>query len=149
MHFKPRSCPCLAQVSRMVIYGENVCPDHTRLVVPGASGQNSLDNVDWRSLAQEHQTLALYMGVAQLEPLRTQLLAHGRAKTTPFALIENGSTESQRVIAGTLDELVELARRHDVRAPALLIVGEVAAYARTLHWFGDAPIVSHDVRLAA
>ena len=124
--------------------------DHSQSVrFVTAHGQNSLDNVDWRSLAQEHQTLALYMGVAQLEPLRTQLLAHGRAKTTPFALIENGSTESQRVVAGTLDELVELARRHDVRAPALLIVGEVAAYARTLHWFGDAPIVSHDVRLAA
>lgn len=114
-----------------------------------AHGQHSLDDVDWHSLAQENQTLALYMGVAQLEPLRAQLLAHGRAKTTPFALIENGSTPSQRVVAGTLDELVELARRHDVCAPALLIVGEVAAYARTLHWFGDAPIVSHDLRMAA
>ncbi len=124
--------------------------DHSQSVrFVTAHGQNSLENVDWRSLAQENQTLALYMGVAQLEPLRSQLLAYGRAKTTPFALIENGSTQSQRVVAGTLDELVELAHAHDVRAPALLIVGEVAAYARTLHWFGDAPIVSHDVRLAA
>ena len=124
--------------------------DHSQSVrFVTAHGQNSLDNVDWTSLAQERQTLALYMGVAQLEPLRAQLLAHGRSKTTPFALIENGSTESQRVVAGMLDELVELAQGHDVRAPALLIVGEVAAYARTLHWFGEAPIVSADLRLAA
>ncbi len=124
--------------------------DHSQSVrFVTAHGQSSLDTIDWASLAQERQTLALYMGVAQLEPLRAQLLAHGRSGTTPFALIENGSTKSQRVVAGTLDELVELARQHDVRAPALLIVGEVAAYAQTLHWFGEAPIVSHDLQMAA
>lgn len=34
-----------------------------------------------------------------------------------------------------------LARRHDVRSPALLFVGEVlAALAAQLHWFGAAPL---------
>ena len=61
-------------------------------------------------------------------------------------LIENGSLPQQRVIAGTLATLPVLAREHAVQAPALLIVGEVAAFATELHWFGAAPLVANDAR---
>ncbi len=102
-----------------------------------AHGPSSLDRLDWASLTTNNQTLAFYMGVAGLERIRDQLVAHGRARSTPFAIIENGSRPEQRVIAGQLSALPELARSHDVRAPALLIVGEVAALATRLHWFGS------------
>ncbi len=102
-----------------------------------AHGQSSLDRLDWASLATGNQTLAFYMGVAGLERIRDQLVAHGRSPDTPFAIIENGSRPEQRVIAGQLSVLPELARSHAVRAPSLLIVGEVAALATRLHWFGS------------
>jgi len=94
------------------------------------------DTLDWAGLAREHQTLAFYMGVGQLETLSARLIEHGRSGATPFALVENGSRPEQRVVTGRLDELASVARRHAVRAPALLIVGEVAGLARRLHWFG-------------
>jgi uroporphyrin-III C-methyltransferase / precorrin-2 dehydrogenase / sirohydrochlorin ferrochelatase len=100
----------------------------------------SLDTLDWAALAQERQTLAVYMGVAMLDVLRDRLIAHGRDAATPFALIENGSRAEQRVVTGPLSELAERAQAHDVQSPALLIVGEVAAFADTLHWFGPAPL---------
>uniref|UniRef100_UPI00035C6EF9 uroporphyrinogen-III C-methyltransferase n=1 Tax=Xanthomonas sp. SHU 308 TaxID=1591201 RepID=UPI00035C6EF9 len=100
----------------------------------------SLDTLDWTALAQERQTLAVYMGVAGLDTVRTRLLAAGRAAGTPFALVENGSRAEQRVVRGTLADLPDTARAHAVRAPALLILGEVAALADTLHWFGAAPL---------
>ncbi len=96
--------------------------------------------LDWSALAREKQTLAVYMGVSGLDAFATQLIAHGREASTPFALIENGSRANQRVVAGPLSDLSRLARLHDVQSPALLIVGEVAALANTLHWFGDAPL---------
>lgn len=102
--------------------------------------QSSSTDLDWRALAQERQTLAFYMGVAELDQLRTNLLKHGRAADTPFALIENGSRPEQRVIVGNLGELPEVARKHAVVSPALLILGEVAALAERLHWFGAAPL---------
>jgi uroporphyrin-III C-methyltransferase/precorrin-2 dehydrogenase/sirohydrochlorin ferrochelatase len=124
--------------------------DHSQSVhLLTAHGKGSLDALDWKSLAQERHTLAIYMGVEQLNAVRARLLAHGRSATTPFALIENGSTPDQRVIAGVLDDLDALACAHRVKAPALLIVGEVAAFANTLSWFGHAPIVASDRRLAA
>ena len=103
---------------------------------------------DWATLSQANQTLAFYMGVSGLARLRDNLIAHGRAASTPFALVENGSRPEQRVIAGTLDELPELARRHAVQAPALLVVGEVAAFASQLHWFGGAPLTNADAGCA-
>jgi uroporphyrin-III C-methyltransferase/precorrin-2 dehydrogenase/sirohydrochlorin ferrochelatase len=102
--------------------------------------KGSFDTLDWRGLAAEKQTLAVYMGVAGLGTLRARLLAHGRAASTPFALIENGSRPQQRVITGTLEDLPRLAKAHAVKSPALLILGEVAALASRLHWFGAAPI---------
>jgi uroporphyrin-III C-methyltransferase / precorrin-2 dehydrogenase / sirohydrochlorin ferrochelatase len=100
---------------------------------------DSLDTLDWTALAGEHQTLALYMGVAALSRIGDELTAHGRAASTPVAVIENGSRQDQRVTLARLDELGDLAARGDVRSPALLIVGEVAALAARLHWFGAAP----------
>jgi len=99
--------------------------------------KESLDTLDWRALAAERQTLAIYMGVAQLQTLRDRLIAHGRAAATPFALVENGTHAEQRVITGTLAELPKLQRRHAVQSPALLIIGEVAALATELAWFGE------------
>ncbi|MBW8823705.1 MAG: uroporphyrinogen-III C-methyltransferase [Xanthomonadales bacterium] len=98
------------------------------------------DGIDWRALAQDRQTLAFYMGVSGLERIRDRLIAHGRSASTPVALVENGTRASQRVITGTLGELPELARAHRVSAPAILFVGEVAALATRLHWFGATPL---------
>ena len=102
--------------------------------------QGSIDTLDWQVLAQERQTLAVYMGTSELPTLQQRLIAHGRAGTTPFAIIENGSRPEQRVITGTLSTLVERATGCDVRSPALLIIGEVAALARSLAWFGRPPL---------
>ncbi|MDR3387166.1 MAG: siroheme synthase CysG [Rudaea sp.] len=105
----------------------------------------SLDTLDWSALARETQTLAVYMGVTELESLRAHLVAHGRSADTPFALIENGSRPEQRVVTGRLGELPERAHRHAVRSPALLILGEVAALAERLHWFGARPLGEAEV----
>ncbi|OWT60158.1 siroheme synthase CysG [Candidimonas nitroreducens] len=94
------------------------------------------DAAAWHAPAGRGQTQAFYMGVSQLPGLRTRLLQQGRKADTPFALVENGTRSQQRVLCGKLDELVELAQAHAIQAPALLLVGEVAAMAPRLHWYG-------------
>ena len=104
--------------------------------------KESLDTLDWAALAQQQQTLAIYMGVNGLEKIRESLLLAGMDPQLPFALVENGSRPQQRVITGTLAVLPETARHHHVQSPALLIVGEVAALAGELHWFGAPPLTA-------
>jgi len=101
-----------------------------------AHGKDAADTLSDAMLAQPRQTLAVYMGAERIGMLTARLLAHGRDPQTPVALIENGSLPRQRVVAGVLCELPRLAKVHAVGTPALLIVGEVAAFARDHAWFG-------------
>ncbi|TCV97687.1 uroporphyrinogen-III C-methyltransferase /precorrin-2 dehydrogenase [Luteibacter rhizovicinus] len=112
--------------------------DHAQSLVLGtAHCRGTNEGLDWRRWAGKGQTLVLYMGVGELEAIRANLIAHGRAPSTPVALIENGSRIEQRVVVGRLADLPEAAREHGVRSPALLIVGEVASLATKLAWFGE------------
>ncbi len=101
------------------------------VVLLTAHGKNSIDNLDWPSLARDRQTLAVYMGVKRFPELMNRLIEHGRAPETPVAIVERGTTPSQRVIRGTLGQLTLLAGAHRVSAPAILIIGEVAGRGTT------------------
>ncbi len=96
------------------------------VVLVTAHGKQSIDTLDWPSLARDKQTLAVYMGVSRYPELSTFLVQHGRPATTPVAIIERGTTPEQRVIRGTLGQLPLLAKAHAVQAPAMLLIGEVA-----------------------
>lgn len=112
--------------------------DHAQSVrfVTAHSGQDDGQH-DWQAMARPHQTLAFYMGVGQLEWLSGQLMTHGRAPDTPCALVQNGTHADQRVLHCTLGELAQQATQHRFKAPSLLLVGEVAALGRDLHWYGE------------
>ena len=100
---------------------------------------DSLPPRDWDALAAAGQTLCFYMGVGELASLGATLVAHGRSDDTPVAVIENGSRPEQRVTLARLRELDDLAARGALASPAMVIVGEVASFAMSLHWFGAEP----------
>jgi uroporphyrin-III C-methyltransferase len=84
---------------------------------------------DWAGLARPGQTLVIYMGVATAARTAERLIAHGLAPETPAAVVEKGTTEEQRVLATRLDGLAATVAEAGVRAPAVLVIGAVAAYA--------------------
>ncbi len=98
------------------------------VVLLTAHGKDSVDRLDWPSLARDRQTLAVYMGVHRFGIIMDRLVAHGRSRNTPIAIIENGTTPKQRVLYGALGQLPMIARAHAVKPPALLIIGEVARH---------------------
>lgn len=114
-----------------------------------AYGKDSVDRLDWPSLARDRQTLALYMAVRRFPDIRYKLIEYGRPPDTPIAIIENGTCDKQKVIHGHLENLIDLAKQHDVRAPALLIVGEVAAFGIGKEWFESWPVVQEREALAS
>jgi len=84
---------------------------------------------DWEALANSGQTIVVYMGVSAATTVRDRLLAAGLARTTPVAIVENGSRPDQKVSIGTLGGLASLAVHHAGGGPALMIIGAVAALA--------------------
>jgi uroporphyrin-III C-methyltransferase len=81
--------------------------------------------VDWEALAAGPGTLVLLMAVARLPEVARELVKRGRDASTPVAVICDGTTQRQRVLVSTLERVAEDAAAHDVRPPAVVVVGEV------------------------
>ncbi len=92
-------------------------------------------DLPWADLVAPAQTLVFYMGLVGLPVICQRLIEHGRAATTPVALIQQGTTPQQRVIVSTLAELPSRVEEEKVTPPTLLIVGEVVRLRDKLAWF--------------
>ena len=95
-------------------------------------GSKPLD-INWQALAQGVDTLVFLMGVHSLPLIVTSLIEAGRSPDTPIALIENGTLPEQKVVKGTLADIVEKAA--EIKPPAIIIVGEVVNLHAILDWF--------------
>jgi uroporphyrin-III C-methyltransferase/precorrin-2 dehydrogenase/sirohydrochlorin ferrochelatase len=111
--------------------------DHAQSVrfVAGYLKGDRIDH-DWAQFQSSSETLVFYMGLAGLPVICEQLQAHGRAPTTPVALIERGTLADQRVLLGTLETMVDIVAQEQPRAPTLIIVGDVVRLHEDLAWFG-------------
>ena len=87
---------------------------------------------DWSTLAQLDGTLVLLMGVAKIRDHAASLVAHGRAPSSPVAIVERGTLPDQRTTVGTLADIADLAAARGVRSPAVVVVGPVVTLAGDL-----------------
>ncbi|MEU8586187.1 uroporphyrinogen-III C-methyltransferase [Streptomyces sp. NPDC048664] len=81
--------------------------------------------VDWPSLARLTGTLVILMGVDKIGKIAEALVAHGKAPETPVALVQEGTTASQRRVDATLATVADVVRDQEVRPPAVIVVGDV------------------------
>ena len=81
--------------------------------------------VNWQAIAQGSETIVIYMGVHNLPQIIPQLLAGGRTKDTPIALIRWGTRPDQTELVGTLETIVEQILTTEFQAPAIAVIGQV------------------------
>lgn len=94
-------------------------------------------NLDWPGLARRRQTVVIYMGLSGLSHLCAKLMEHGLPADWPAAIVQHGTQPSQRTVTGTLTTLPTLAEAANLRAPTLIIVGEVVTLRDKLRWFAE------------
>ncbi len=92
-------------------------------------------DLNWNAIAQPNQTIVFYMGLQTVKELCIELVKHGLSDTTPAALVEKGTTQEQKVHIGNLKTLHEIVKKNNVKAPTLIIVGEVVSLHDKLNWF--------------
>jgi len=92
-------------------------------------------NLDWPALARPRQTVVIYMGLGGLADICAQLIAHGVAAGMPAAVVQQGTTLDQRVVAATLADLPARVAEAGLQSPCLIIVGEVVRLHEQLAWF--------------
>ena len=97
--------------------------------------RNGRAALDWPAVARPGQTVVVYMGLVGLRDICDGLVEHGLDPATPAALVEQGTTERQRVVESTLATLADRVEGVGVEPPTLLIVGEVVRLRGKLDWF--------------
>ncbi|MBU0983665.1 MAG: uroporphyrinogen-III C-methyltransferase [candidate division Zixibacteria bacterium] len=110
------------------------------------AGDKDLSSVDWDWMAGGHKgTLVIYMGVGELEHIVSTLIGKGMSPDTPSAMIERGTFPSQRSITAPLSGLPAKAKEFAIKAPAITIIGEVAALQPDMDWFMNMPLLGKRV----
>jgi uroporphyrin-III C-methyltransferase/precorrin-2 dehydrogenase/sirohydrochlorin ferrochelatase len=110
--------------------------DHAQscVFVTGHLKDGSVD-LDWPALARPRQTIVVYMGLLSLPTICRKLVQHGLARDTGAAVVQQGTTQTQRVVTGTLGTLPARVAKARLHAPTLIIVGNVVRLREKLNWF--------------
>ena len=97
--------------------------------------KNGVLDLDWAAMARPQQTVVIYMGLVGLEQICQQLMAHGVAPDMPAAVIQQGTTQHQRVVSANLSDLASQVAAAKMKAPCLTIIGQVVQLREKLNWF--------------
>ena len=91
--------------------------------------------LNWEKLIQPNQTIVFYMGLVSIDIICTQLVANGLDHKTPCALIQQGTTNTQKEFISTLSDMPSLVRKRKPKAPTIFIIGGVVSLRDKLNWY--------------
>ncbi len=96
--------------------------------------------VHWDKISTGIGTLVFFMGMKNIENIVDNLVSNGRADGTPVAAIQWGTRTDQRVVTGTLRDIVSRVREAKLGPPAIIVVGDVVSLREKLNWFESKPL---------
>jgi uroporphyrinogen III methyltransferase / synthase len=102
-------------------------------------------NIDWASLARGIGTLVFLMGVKNLPDIVDQLIKNGKSPETPVALVRWGTTSQQKTVSGTLADIVDRVRTAKLKAPAIIVIGDVVRLREQMKWFENRPLLGKKI----
>ncbi len=113
----------------------------------GHLAKGNVEHLPWQQLAQSGFTLVSYMGVKTVERITEQLMAGGLDPATPAMMVQEGTTPGQRSVTGTVETLAELAKKAEIRPPAVTVIGKVVSLAADLGPQNPRPLAGKTVVL--
>ncbi|WP_268541042.1 uroporphyrinogen-III C-methyltransferase [Candidatus Nitrosotenuis cloacae] len=90
--------------------------------------------VRWRTLAKSVETIVIMMGLSRIGIISKELIAGGLAKSTPVAVIQNGTTTKHRLVVGTLSNIEKKIQQNQITPPSIIIIGNVVKLHKTVGW---------------
>ncbi len=97
--------------------------------------KNGKLNINWSNLIHENQTIVIYMGLNSLPTIVQNLIDSGMRKNMPIALVQEGTTEKQKVMVSTISRVISKTLKSDIQSPVIIIIGEVVKLRKTIKWF--------------
>jgi uroporphyrinogen III methyltransferase / synthase len=104
--------------------------------------------LDWKSLASGIDTIAFYMGIANLPYISKNLIKHGKNPETPVILIQWGTFGRQKTLEGTLQTIAQKANQENFSNPAITLVGDIVNLRKKINWYEKKPLFGQQILLA-
>ena len=104
------------------------------IFVTGHLKEGKLD-LDWKKLIQPNQTIVFYMGLVSIDIICSELVINGLDKNTPCALVQQGTTNTQKEFISTLKDMPKLVQTKKPKAPTIFIIGGVVSLRDKLKWY--------------
>lgn len=112
----------------------------------GRPASSPSPDVPWEEIAKlKGGTIAVYMGIGELESITGQLLAGGMPSETPSAIISKAYSGAQRVVYAPLGKLVGRCRDNSVETPALIVVGDAVRWGEKMGEMYPGPLTGKQV----
>ena len=105
-----------------------------RVVTGHESPNKQTSQIPWENFKTD-DTIVFLMGLHNLPKISAKLIEIGKEKSYPVAVISRGTTKDQKVVVGTLEDIVEKSK--DIPTPALIVVCHVVELREQLKWFED------------
>lgn len=105
----------------------------------------NLDSIDWKKIVSVGGTLVIYMGFYNLAIIARRLRLEGMPSRTPVAVIEWGTLPKQLSCLSNLSRIAGDVKKGGLKAPCIIIVGEVASLGRQLNWYEKLPLFGQSV----
>ncbi len=113
----------------------------TLSIITGSNEKGKEDaHIDWEKIAGRSGTLIFLMGARKLKRITEYLMKYGKDPDTPIAVIQWGTTYRQKTWTGTLNTIVDIAAKENIKPPALTIVGEVVNLKPHSNWYETLPL---------
>ena len=96
--------------------------------------EKTKDAVKWKQLAKSVETIVIMMGLSRIGTISKSLIAGGVSKSTPVAVIQNGTTENHRLVVGTLSNIEQKIKQNKITPPSIIIIGNVVKLHKTVGW---------------
>jgi uroporphyrin-III C-methyltransferase/precorrin-2 dehydrogenase/sirohydrochlorin ferrochelatase len=101
---------------------------HEFTVISGHIGPEHADTLtDWEALGRMRGTLVVLMGIDKLGAIAAALIEHGRDPQTPAAVVQEGTTATQRSVRAPLADIAAAVAERGIRPPAVVVIGDVVA----------------------
>ena len=92
------------------------------------------EDVRWKKLAKSTDTIVVMMGLGRINIICKQLSAGGMEKNMPVAVIQDGTTTKQKMVIGTISNIVQKVKQSKIKPPSIIIIGKVVSLSKTIGW---------------
>ncbi|MFB6468767.1 uroporphyrinogen-III C-methyltransferase [Cytobacillus sp. Hz8] len=104
--------------------------------------------LEWQGLAHGIETIAFYMGIANLPYICENLINNGKSADTPVILIQWGTFGRQKTLEGTLATITKKVEAEKFTNPAITLVGNIVSLREKISWFEKKPLYGRQIILA-